>query len=245
MVDTGDTDVSYQIINLTAGYTYQVRVAAVNSEGTGPYSAIETAIAQGAPDTPGAPGVRIDISADAAALTAMEIYWSEPNDNGNGISSYDLRYREEGTLTWTDVTDTSTTTYDATGLTLHDRYEIQVRATNSHGNSEFSDVEVVQFSPRWLYSVESSNPAMIFRWDEDSMVELSTETVVGASDMAALGTKLFLSSTSDHVLREVDPSTGSISVACTVASSAIIANSLDQVFGLTALGIPSTSTPPV
>ena len=89
---------SHEIPSLTAGMTYTVRVAAKNSVGTGPYSdkPYPSVKAEGPPDKPESAGARISISADSSTLSQMEIYWSTPDGNGGGVTSYDLRYRVVG-----------------------------------------------------------------------------------------------------------------------------------------------------
>ncbi|MCE2456678.1 MAG: fibronectin type III domain-containing protein [Dehalococcoidia bacterium] len=61
-----------------------------------------------APAIPAAPTIT------AASSTAVVISWVEPSDNNFAITSYDLRYREHGTSSWTDVFDHTTTSYTAT-----------------------------------------------------------------------------------------------------------------------------------
>ena len=85
-----------------------------------------------APDTPAAPTV------DNATQTSLRINWVAPSNGGEAITSYDLRYREQGTGIWTDVFDETGLTYTVTGLDPGTTYEAQVRATNSIGDSPYS-----------------------------------------------------------------------------------------------------------
>ena len=60
--------------------------------------------------------------------------------NWDDISSvdYDLRYKETGSSTWTDVLNIALNTYNLTGLTPLTEYEVQVRAKCDGLNSNYS-----------------------------------------------------------------------------------------------------------
>ena len=211
--------VSHEVPSLIAGTTYTVRVAAKNSVGTGPYSAkpYPSVKAEGPPDKPESAGARISISADSSTLSQMEIYWPTPDGNGGGVTSYDLRYRIVGNSTWTTVNQ-SGTTYNATGLTLHKKYEMQVRATNSHGSSDYSNLADVQFSPRWLYMIDTSGTGTnLSRWSGNSATSLGTVLAAPASDgsdLATLDDRLFLIRSGENKLYEIDPATNLATEVC-------------------------------
>ena len=66
--------------------------------------------------------------------------WTAP-DNGArpAISSYDLRYRKSTDTSWTDGPQNETGTSAAiTGLESGISYDVQVRAQNSNGHSDWS-----------------------------------------------------------------------------------------------------------
>lgn len=73
--------------------------------------------------------IQDDLSEDRTEVTFS---WSAPNDNGNAISYYSIRYRKVGASQFTylgnNPTGTSTT---ITGLETESNYEIQVAAYNS------------------------------------------------------------------------------------------------------------------
>ena len=85
-----------------------------------------------APATPAAP------TFDNETSTGLRINWVAPDDGGDPIVDYDLRYREQGTGPWTDVNDLTGTSRTITGLDSATTYEAQVRATNSVGDSAYS-----------------------------------------------------------------------------------------------------------
>ena len=85
------------------------------------------------PRRPGAPWVRaLDGSTDA-----LDVRWAEIE--GDAVRSYDLRYREGSSGDWTngpqDVTGTRAT---IRGLESGTSYQVQLRATNSKGDSDWS-----------------------------------------------------------------------------------------------------------
>ena len=95
------------------------------------------------PPTPGAP------TAMAQGPTQIDLSWSGPSDDGGGpITAYDLRHIETGAAdksdaNWTVKEDVWTTgsgplQYALTGLTGSTQYDLQVRAVNAAGESDWS-----------------------------------------------------------------------------------------------------------
>ncbi len=87
------------------------------------------------PARPDAPSVSANAASPTSALT---VGWSAPgNGGGPAITGYDLRYRAKGSSSWTS--DSSTVTGAViTGLASDTTYEVQVRAVNDEGVSEWS-----------------------------------------------------------------------------------------------------------
>ena len=84
------------------------------------------------PDRPDAPVVT------ASTLNSLSVRWTAPTNPGPAISDYDVQYRTTGG-NFTDWPHTGTgTTTTITGLTANTNYEIQVRATNAQGMSNWS-----------------------------------------------------------------------------------------------------------
>ena len=89
-----------------------------------------------APFVPSAPNVLPTVGES----TSLDVNWRAPsNGGGPDITSYDLQYRISGSGNFIDgpqnVTGTSRT---ITGLTEDTSYEVQVRATNDEGDSDWS-----------------------------------------------------------------------------------------------------------
>ena len=87
-----------------------------------------------APIAPAAPVV------SANGRTSLNVNWAAPNNAGRpSISSYDLQYRQ-GSGNWTDgPQDVMSTTATIEGLAQDTSYEVHVRATNSDGDSTWSE----------------------------------------------------------------------------------------------------------
>ena len=68
----------------------------------------------------------------ANPTTALDVSWTAPTPmTGTTINDYDVRYREWGTSTWTEMPDTTNSTATSTtitGLTAGKEYEVQVRS---------------------------------------------------------------------------------------------------------------------
>ena len=98
---------------------------------------------------PTPPGVPTGLTATAQGPTKLNLSWSAPGDDGGApITAYDLRHIETGAAdksdgNWTQVARVSTTgsgplQYSLTGLTGSTGYDVQVRAVNAAGESEWS-----------------------------------------------------------------------------------------------------------
>ena len=87
-----------------------------------------------APDTPFAPTVT------AVSSTRLQVSWEEPGNTGPPITDYDYRYREPSG-SWTEVINTTITgtTVTIEGLAASASYDVEVRATNAEGTSDWSN----------------------------------------------------------------------------------------------------------
>ncbi|MDR1197191.1 MAG: IPT/TIG domain-containing protein [Candidatus Nomurabacteria bacterium] len=130
--------------SLTLGSLYYVQVRAVNANGAGAWSAVYGAIV-GAPDRP-------VISSFSAGDGTATLTWNVPNNNGAAINGYtlerstspDFEASQTNTSnlnsTWiTSNCDSSTCTYNDSGLTNGTVYYYRVTASNSRGDSPASD----------------------------------------------------------------------------------------------------------
>ena len=118
-----------------ASYTVTVRVR----DGRGGTDAANvtirvTDVDNEAPDTPFAPTVT------AVSSSRLQVTWDAPANTGPPITDYDYRYREPGG-SWTEVTNTTITgtTLTIEGLAASTSYDVEVRATNAEGTSDWSN----------------------------------------------------------------------------------------------------------
>ena len=138
IVTRAGTDVGQAITGLTAGTSYEVRVAAMNSEGTGSY-AQATARTLGA-SPPTVPGMVQNLSVSPVSQSELSVSWNAPaSDGGAAITGYSVQYRESGATNWTIVTRAGTDVGQAiTGLTAGTSYEVRVAAMNSEGTGSYA-----------------------------------------------------------------------------------------------------------
>ena len=87
-----------------------------------------------APDTPFAPTVT------AVSSTRLQVTWEEPGNTGPPITDYDYRHREPAG-SWTEMTNTTITGTAVTieGLAASTSYDVEVRAKNAEGTSDWSN----------------------------------------------------------------------------------------------------------
>ena len=131
------------------------------------------------PRTPGAPWVQ----ALDGSTSALDVRW--PEIAGQAVRSYDLRYRKGSAESWEDgpqdVTDTRS---EITGLESGSPYEVQVRATNSKGDSGWSPsttgypATVYDIDGIYIYWTERQGSDKI----HDDVADLGSNTLENACD---------------------------------------------------------------
>ena len=174
------------ITELEPGTTYEVQVAARNSDGTGPWSSSGSGSTNPLvpPEAPAQPTV-------SSGDREITVNWSEPVNEGPEIAEYLVEYRVEGTSEWIvhphEGTGTETT---ITELEPGTTYEVQVAAKNADGTGLWSDVGSGSTSP--LITVvpeEEITPALIIspQTQVTMVVHPDRETVIeAAQDKATL-----------------------------------------------------------
>ena len=136
---TLDVDQLQTVAGVTYDYeeknSYEVTVRV--EDGQGGSNTIEVTIdlidQQEPPETPAAPGV------SAASSTSLTVTWTEPVNTGPDVDDYDVQYREGdsgGFTSWTHNGAERTATI--TGRSPGTSYEVQVKARNDEGASDWS-----------------------------------------------------------------------------------------------------------
>ena len=131
------------------------------------------------PRTPGAPWVwALD-----GSTSALDVRW--PEIQGEAVRSYDLRYRKDGGGDWEDgPQDVTNTRAEITGLESGTPYEVQVRATNSRGDSEWSPsttgypATVYDIDGIYIYWTDRQGSDKI----HDDVADLGSNTLENACD---------------------------------------------------------------
>ena len=130
-----DRTVTSSVVGLE-NLAFEFQVAAVNAQGTGPYSDVATLAT--------APAAPTNLRYDALTSDNQDpLRWDEPSDNGGAaITSYRVQRRQTTSNAWEDPpTDTGSTatTYNINKASWGVGYFYQVRAVNSAGESGWSN----------------------------------------------------------------------------------------------------------
>ena len=127
--------------DVDTGNDYVVVVRAMSGTGARVKTADQT-ITVTVTDAGGeAPGVPSAPTVSSASATSVNVSWTEPSNAGPAIGDYDYRYQVTSPQgSWTEVTTTTITELRATigGLAENTEYNVQVRATNGEGTSDWS-----------------------------------------------------------------------------------------------------------
>ena len=119
--------------SLTNGLSYDVRVTATNSEGTGPasssYNVTPTA-------KPGAP----TISGVVAGDTALTVSWTVPDNGGSSITANRVEWKLNSTAAWTGASSATpdASPHNITGLTNGSQYDVRVKVSNKNGEGDWA-----------------------------------------------------------------------------------------------------------
>ena len=118
---------------------YEVRVEVRSGAGTRELEAEQTFTVRVTNERE-PPGIPEAPTFSGGTAVSMTVHWSEPDNTGPAITDYDVRYREGGSGGFTDARHEG----PGLSLTLDDlepgtAYEVQVRATNDEGTSDWSE----------------------------------------------------------------------------------------------------------
>ena len=120
--------------------SYSVTVRAADDRGGSDTVAVTIAVTDSdvdePPETPDAPTV----AATSNSSTSLDASWTAPENPGPRITDYDYQYKESSSSSWTVVDNTTITATSVTIPSLNPvtSYDVQVRATNADGTSDWS-----------------------------------------------------------------------------------------------------------
>lgn len=136
---TRTTSRSYTHTGLNPGSRRYYRVAAINSEGTGPFSRVASAVTEAT--VPSAPS---NLVATAHGQSQINLSWRTPiSDGGATISGYRIEVSSDGGSNWTTRvgnTGNNITRYEHKGLNPATTRHYRVYAINSAGTGPPSNV---------------------------------------------------------------------------------------------------------
>jgi len=132
---TASTTASQVVTGLTNGTAYVFRVAGMNSNGTGTYTAASSSVTPIAGTPPNAP-----TSLTATAGNAqLSLAWTAPSAPGtSAISGYTVEYTPSGGSAQTVSTGSTSTSYTLTGLTNGTAYTVRVAGVSAVGTGTYS-----------------------------------------------------------------------------------------------------------
>ena len=151
-IDPVSGDVSYTLTNLIKGGIYQVRISAINTFGSGPYSLFVYVY-------PGSVPAQLNSATSEAYVsrgsTQVTVNWLLPYDGGYPVVGFVLRYRSVSVVVepsntvitaitqWDDIPPVDLSSgvysYTFTGLTNGNYYQFQVAARNDVGAADYCD----------------------------------------------------------------------------------------------------------
>ena len=126
---------TFTITGLTNGSNYNIRVAAINTRGTGSY-VTGTSAPVAAVTVPGGPPTGLTLT---PGDTQIALSWTAPADNGgSALTGYSVQYSSNGGSSFTGWTHNSTSTSATiTGLTNGQSYQVRVAAINNQGTGSY------------------------------------------------------------------------------------------------------------
>jgi len=127
---------SYSDFGVTTNKTYSYQVQAFNSYGS---SALSTSVSVSIPALPAAPS---RLTAAAVATNQINLVWIDNSNNEGGFKIERALDNVGSPGTWgqINVVSTNVTTYSDVGLAGTTRYWYRVRATNTSGDSPYSNL---------------------------------------------------------------------------------------------------------
>ena len=175
-----------------------------------------------APERPAAPTVM----ATAGSTTSLSVSWTAPATTGPDIDDYDLRYREGTSGSWSNGPQNVTATLASIGsLDAGTSYQVQVRATNDEGNSNWSlsgsGSTTAEATP--TVSISADKTSAVFKEDE-----ITYTLTRSGSTTAAMDVTVTLTQTKDFLATTELSKTVTISAGQTTETFTVLASSFQH-----------------
>lgn len=126
---------STDIVNLTAGALYDVRVAANNLYGLGPFSTVIQARPETTPNAP----INLQLVGGIVQISAS---WNAVVSYPT-VTSYTIEWKKTNEFTWTVLNVGLNLSHVITGLNAGITYNVRVKATNVRGSSSYTEGNAV------------------------------------------------------------------------------------------------------
>lgn len=169
-VDAGDV-LSFTIPNLASGITYICRVTAHNGPIQGLPSDEDTALVVGVPE-------KVTVFSTFAQIKGLNSVWAAPTASP-AITSYEFEFKKNTDPTFT-VVPLGAAVFSNTEIGLEGGvlYDTRIRAVNSKGNGEYSDVEQITATALGVNTVVEWNDLGV---DLTTPITFVTNTGTGGS----------------------------------------------------------------
>lgn len=133
----GEASTGVTVSGLTNGTSYDFRVVAYQGAAVSSPTSIITR-------TPAltAPGVPVDIAASPSESQQVAVTWFQPA-TGGAVALYRVEYRVSPSGSWQAGGTTAERSLTISGLTNDTAYDVQVRAENAAGDSDYSSAVTV------------------------------------------------------------------------------------------------------
>ena len=210
-IDSGDGEITVQAndsLNHEANASITATVTATDTNNNAAtHDVVITIIDRNEPpDAPGAPSV----SATSGSSTSIDVSWTAPSTTGKpDINGYDVQYKKSSETNWTahSFTGTGTTTTIAS-LDANTTYNVQIKAKNAEGSSDWSSTGSASTSNTTPTFTSQPSTATI---NENSVAGTTVVTVLATDPDAGDSVTHSLDTTADDLFN-IDGSTGKITV---------------------------------
>jgi hypothetical protein len=177
LTSTASNVTTYVNSSLITGtlYTYQLR-ATIGSSGKSGFSNEASDVAGGGPITSTSPAAPSNLSALSSSSTVVSVYWTDNSSNETGFK-IERKTGSTGVYAQVATLGVNATSFSNTGLSASTQYFYRVRATNSTGDSSYSNETGITTSappatiptaPSGLAATSSSSSSVNLSWSDAS-----------------------------------------------------------------------------